>query len=571
MALSRHTSTRSITAAHSYKYRRFGILQPAQISSKNTLSTSGNQHIESSRAVARSMTESVAHPRLGAIADKLWEIFVNLLNRGKVPVTGPDKIAGRCPALRIRAAIFILSVAGVAQAQTSLPAARPMSADDSLTWHGITFYGVVDIGVQYETHGAPFNDYFISGGSDIVQKNSNSSVFGVTSNPMSQSRVGLQGTESLHLLDLSAVFKVETYFNPASGQISNALKSITQNNGRPLDAQSTNIDSSIAGQPFEQAIVGVTSPTYGMITFGRQNTTLADLFAKYDPQQLSYAFSLLGLSGTPAGGGDTQDRRLDNSIKYSARLLDLLHFGAQYKFQNSSAQRYATGGSGAFSAVEASAGIEYAGASADVFYTKVRDAILASPLSAAQVADLGNYGLTSDNSVAGTVSDNASYGAMASYDLAGITAGTIPMTIYGAFQHITYMNPSIALPIGFDDINGYTLGAVNNTAFAKADKILQVYWAGVRYAVTDQFTAALAYYGEKQNAYATGNDAGCSSMIVSECSGHLNVASISLDYHLTKRFDAYVGAMWSNVSHGLAVGYLNTTLIDPTVGARFSF
>jgi hypothetical protein len=29
--------------------------------------------------------------------------------------------------------------------------------------------------------------------------------------------------------------------------------------------------------------------------------------------------------------------------------------------------------------------------------------------------------------------------------------------------------------------------------------------------------------------------------------------------------------MWSNVSHGLAAGYLNTTMIDPTIGARFSF
>jgi predicted porin len=468
--------------------------------------------------------------------------------------------------------MLILSVSGLVNAQTPPLSAAPVEAEDSLTWRGITLYGVVDIGVQYETHGAPFNDYFISGGSDIVQKNSNNSVVGLTSNPMSQSRVGLQGAESLRVLDLSAVFKVETYFNPASGQISNALKSIIQNNGRPLDAQSTNIDSSIAGQPFEQALVGFGSPTYGTITFGRQNTTLADLVAKYDPQQLSYAFSLLGLSGTPAGGGDTEDRRLDDSIKYSARFFGLLHFGAQYKFQNSGAQSYAGAGSGeAFSAIEVSAGADYAGASADVFYTKVRDAILAGPLSAPQVADLVNYGLSRDNSVAGTVSDNASYGAMASYDLSATAAGTIPLTIYAAYQHITYMNPSIALPIGFDDINGYTLGAVNNAAFAKADKILQVYWAGVRYAVTNQLTAALAYYGEKQNAYATGVDAGCSSTIVSECSGHLNVASISLDHHLTKRFDAYVGAMWSNVSHGLAVGYLKTTLIDPTVGARFSF
>ena len=112
---------------------------------------------------------------------------------------------------------------------------------------------------------------------------------------------------------------------------------------------------------------------------------------------------------------------------------------------------------------------------------------------------------------------------------------------------------------------------MSNTAYAEGDKILQVYWVGGRYAVTPKLTAALAYYGEKQNAYALGADAGCSDLASSKCNGHLNVASVSLDYHFTKRFDSYAGVMWSNVSHGLAVGYLNTTMIDPTVGVRFSF
>jgi hypothetical protein len=157
----------------------------------------------------------------------------------------------------------LLAAASAAQAQTTTPAAPPAAADESLTWHGITLYGIVDVDLQYETHGAPFSSYFISGGSDIVQKNSNNSVSGVTSNGMSQSRVGLQGKEPLHFLDWSAVFKLETYFNPASGQITDALKSVTQNNGRALDAQSTNIDSSIAGQPFEQAFVGDQLPHLG--------------------------------------------------------------------------------------------------------------------------------------------------------------------------------------------------------------------------------------------------------------------------------------------------------------------
>lgn len=456
-------------------------------------------------------------------------------------------------------------LAGAALAQTTSPTAPPAPAEDGgLTWKGITLYGIVDAALQYETHGAPFNDYFISGGSDVVQKNSNNPVFGVTSNGMSQSRIGLSGKESLHFGDWSGIFKLESYFNPASGEITDALKSITQNNGRPLDAQSTNIDSSIAGIPFEQSFVGLSSPTFGTITFGRQNTTLADLVAKYDPQQVSYAFSLVGLSGTPAGGGDTQDRRLDDSIKYYGKLFDVVHLGVQYKFQNATAENYATAGSGeAFSALEVSAGGEILGASVDAFYTKVRDAVSVGALSAAQVTTLP-LGYALDKSLSGTISDNASYGAMGSYAFG-------PATFFAAYEHITYMNPSIALNPGFDDIGGYVLAYVNNKAYAKADKILNVYWAGARYAVNENLTAAIAYYGEKQDSYATGANAGCSSVVSGACSGHLNVASISLDYHFTKRFDSYAGAMWSNVSHGLANGYINTTLIDPTIGVRFSF
>jgi len=460
----------------------------------------------------------------------------------------------------------ILAACGAVQAQTTSATAPPAPADESLSWHGITLYGIVDVDMQYETHGAPFNNFWFAGGSEIVQKNSRENVFGLTNNGLSQSRIGLQGKESLHFLDLSGVFKVETYFNPATGQLSDALKSVVQNNGRTASTQSTNIDSSIAGQPFEQAFVGVSSPTWGTITFGRQNSTLADLIAKYDPQYSSNAFSLIGLSGTPAGGGDTQDRRLDGSIKYTGTFYNLVHLGAIYKTQGSPASSYAISGSGeAFSGFEVSAGAEYFGASVDVFYTKMRDAVSVSALSAAQVADLP-VGVSASNSLSGTISDNASYGAMASY-----TVPALPLTAYGGYEHITYMNPSIPLTVGFDDLNGYVLGAVNNTAYAKADKILQVYWLGARYAVTPELTAAVAYYGERQNPYATGALLNCDSTESGTCTGNFSAVSFSLVYHLTKRFDAYGGAMWSNVSHGLANGYLETNNIDPTLGLRFSF
>ena len=497
-----------------------------------------------------------------------------------MPISKLPFAAGRKPSEgrtnRVRVAVQwgiaagLLATAVHAQsASADKPAAAP--ADESLTWHGITLYGIIDAGIQYNTHSAAFSDYFISGGSDIVQKNSSSSVIGVTSNPMAQSRVGLQGKESLGFLDFSGVFKLETYFNPASGEITDALKSITQNNGRAVTSQSTNIDSSLAGQLFEQSFVGFSSPTYGTLTWGRQNTTLADLIAKYDPQQTAYAFSLIGLSGTPAGGGDTQDRRFDDSLKYTAKFADAVRISAHYKFQNGTAQEYATAGSGeAFSAFEVSVGTDFAGVSADVFYTKVRDAVSAGTLSTAQLATLAGTGIAPDKAVSGTISDNASYGAMVSYNLAKIMPAA-PVTLYGAFQHISYMNPSIPLSVGFDDIGGYKLGAVNNTAYAKADKILKVYWAGARYAVNQNLNLAVAYYGEKQDSYATGALAGCSTAVSGTCSGNLDVASISLDYRFTKRFDAYVGAMWSSVTKGLSNGYLNTSNVDPTVGARFSF
>ena len=103
------------------------------------------------------------------------------------------------------ASLVLLALAGSASAQNKT--GPDIGADESLTWHGITLYGVVDLGLQYETHGAPFSDFHPAGSANIVQKNSRGSVFGATPSNMGQSRVGLQGIEHLGG-DWSAVFKV---------------------------------------------------------------------------------------------------------------------------------------------------------------------------------------------------------------------------------------------------------------------------------------------------------------------------------------------------------------------------
>ena len=171
------------------------------------------------------------------------------------------------------------SVPALAQQKTG----PGITGDDSLTWHGITLYGVIDIGVQYDTHSAPFTPYRPAASGNIVRQNSRESVTGLTPSNMGQSRVGLQGIEPLND-DWSAVFQVETFFNPQSGEIADSLKSLAVNNGRALAAQSVGVDGSSAGQAFQTAWVGLKSARFGTLTFGRQVTLLVGRHHQVRPQ-----------------------------------------------------------------------------------------------------------------------------------------------------------------------------------------------------------------------------------------------------------------------------------------------
>lgn len=448
--------------------------------------------------------------------------------------------------------ISLALAAPVAMAQTKQPETRPPEADSSLTFHGITIYGIVDLGLQYETHGATYSDFFPAGGNGLLQKNSDKSVVGITPNNLSQSRIGLQGKEPL-FDDWSAVFRLETYFNPQSGNLSDALKSLTLNNGKTPAQQSTGVDSSVAGQPFQISYVGVSSPRFGTITFGRQLALMADGIGRYDPIATSNAFSVIGYSGAAGGAGDTQDRRYDQSLKY-LYTMGGWRAGLQYKFNGSNG--------GAATAFEAQLGADLGPASVDGYYAKVRDAIGAGSLSAAQVAALPGLGYSSSNSVTGTVSDNTAFGLMGSYTLSHAI-------LYAGYEHIRFANPADPLPAGYDDIGGYVLAFVNNTAYTN-NKNMQIYWTGVKYTINTVDLYA-AYYGYHQAAYASGALAGCSSTASAACSGELTAVSFAADWRFSKRFDVYFGAMYSGVSNGLANGYIVKSSIDPTLGARFKF
>ena len=456
---------------------------------------------------------------------------------------------------RRRCVLWVLAaLTASAQAVAQQKTGPGVTGEESLTWKGITLYGVVDVGVQYDTHMAPFTPFRPAASGNIVRQNSRGSVVGVTPSNMGQSRVGLQGIEPLND-EWSGVFQVETFFNPQSGELADSLKSLAVNNGLPLSKQSVGVDGSSAGQAFQTSWVGLKSQRFGTLTFGRQVTLLLDGIIKYDPNYNASAFGLLGASNTYSGGGSQESNRLDSTAKYLVSFSDLLHLGALYKFNGSTGS--------ANTAFQANIGVQSAHASVDAYYSKVNSAITATSLTAAQVAKLPALGYPVSNSLAATISDNTAYALMASYKFERLK-------FFAGYEYIKYQNPKTPLQAGFINIGGYVLAFVSNAAYDNS-KMVQVYWTGLRYAVIPKLELTAAYYGVHQNAYGSGTQVGCSSDAHSTCSGGLEAFSVDADYRFNVHFDAYVGAMYSGVHDSMASGYLSTTNINPTIGVRYKF
>lgn len=434
--------------------------------------------------------------------------------------------------------------------------AEVLTSDGPLTWHGITLFGVVDAGVAWQSHGAPLNGAYPQGLEYAISKNSNRSLFSVAPGGMGYSGIGLKGEEEF-LPGFAGVFGLNTQFNSASGQLGNGPASLVQNNGIPLAYQSANGDSARAGQAFnDYAYVGISSADYGILTYGRQRTLTTDDRSVFDPIAGSLAFSLLGYSGS-LSSGNTEDSRWDSSIKYLVHIGPA-RIGAIYKLGQPGTGASTVNGS----TYQVSAGFDYQALSFDAVYSHVSSSISLASLSAAQV-------LTSPpGSLAATISDNSAVLLSAKY-----TYG--PFKFFGGYENIRYSDPNDPIAAPYVDGNGYLISVANNTAFQYHDKILQVFWGGVKYAYDSHMEFSAGYYHEMQNSYGKINcNFAANTKLVpnaSTCSGTEDAIGLVGEYHFNKRLEAYGGLMYSTVAGGMANGFLNTNTIDPTVGLRYAF
>lgn len=154
----------------------------------------------------------------------------------------------------------------------------------------VAVYGLVDVGVGYQTNAAP----------------DKSSQTRVNSGSLATSRLGFRGNEDLGG-GYSALFRLETGFRADTGALEESGTLFSR-----------------------QANVGVAGP-FGSIIAGRSFSTTLDFIAPYDPMISSHKYSWALASGMANGRRDGMLIGSSNMLKYQG---DFGHFkfGATYGF-----------------------------------------------------------------------------------------------------------------------------------------------------------------------------------------------------------------------------------------------
>ena len=310
--------------------------------------------------------------------------------------------------------------------------ARPPENDD-ICIKGICVYGDFDMGATYIQHSAGLAGSTAGPLDTLVSKNGGQgSYFGVGTNQISTSFIGLRGKQEI-ADNLYAVFNLQTLFNPASGMNSSGLATIQQNNGLAVNSlQNSFGNSSKAGQMFNNAAYfGISSPTYGTFTMGRQSALSSDLVVNYDPLSGSNSWSVITFQGANGGGGDTENRIYDNSYEYRVNIGPV-RLAGEIQAKNG-------GNSGTGNAFEGNIGFDYMGFSIDFVGGKIFDAIgsgnLAPGVGVITTVAIGT------GQLAATVSDNTVFSVGARYTIG-------PWKFFGGYEHINYANPNNPLAPG---------------------------------------------------------------------------------------------------------------------------
>ena len=394
----------------------------------------------------------------------------------------------------------------------------------------VTFYGIADIGVATMKHSLPISGSFPSSAKPDTQPSvGQASATGMVNGGMQDSRWGIRA--NLDIGEGRKAFTVlESGINLTTGQLNNALATVE--NG----SNNVNGNSSLNGQLFSrQAYAGVSDPTLGSISFGRQYNFIYDVLTEYDPGLKSDLYSPLGLSGTLGGGGGiSEDSRLDNSVKYKNKS-GAINYGFIYKFGGANSSASPTSG------MAANVGITEGRYGAQLTYGQFDNSV---KLSDATTVKLYNT---------------------QSWMLAGKYKMTEELTLKGGVQYFTLSTPSTLASSFTNGLNYYGTKfstVANGIAGGASDQKTSITFFGGDYDINPKTKIALAqYFIEPQK----------SSDAVQK-NGTVSWSTAIVDYRINKYFDVY-GAVayvrWSGDQYS-SVSKLNSNSLAG-VGLRMKF
>jgi len=487
--------------------------------------------------------------------------------------------------------------------------------DCQLLWYGVRFYGTVDVGGTYQTHGDGALDPNHPVGASYLLGNSGTNAtgrvagFGLGPNAMSQSNVGVEIKEPV-APGWAFVGRAELAFDPYSGLLANAPQAEFNSIHVPENQQLLPYDSSRWGWLASQIYAGVSSPVWGTLIFGRLNAPLTDAVNAYDPMGGAYAFSVIGNSGLTCGDGDTETCRWTTGIKYRINIGDVRLVVAGQPVGG------ADGGYNTYNpnngAIEGGIGTDFrhlgpGTLSFDVLGAYERDAVNWSTLFPGQVLADGTPVTFPAGGLKATISDNTSGMFVAKYSFgswgnpapvvgkAPAPSGPsgIPLTFYAGYEYIQFANPSDPQTTSFRD-DGFLFNATNaagsvlsangttiaNNAFNSLcgsgtgckDRVMQSMWTGAKYGITRDLDIIGAYYHYIQNTYVNGVKCTLSVAAAnSRCQGYFDDFSFVLDWRVLPKWDAYIGTMYSAAFGGLANGDISRNNLATTAGVRFRF
>lgn len=363
----------------------------------------------------------------------------------------------------------------------------------------VTLYGILDVGVAQLTNAGNFSPNFVTSAVPTGLSGFTKTATGMMNGGESATRWGIKGSEDLGNGN-KAFFKLESGFNLGSGTLATSGLAGGLGNGQMI------ADTSLNGQLFGRAAqVGLSNNDLGSLTLGRMNNLMLDMIGSYDPVN-AQMFSPINFSGFYGGGGETDNARVDNALKYSNKFGNF-NVNAMYSFGG------VAGSSSARSNVEANVG-----------YEANRFGVQAAYIDAKDTTSIGS------NAVANTV--NVRFVDLQSYMLVGKLNVTSDLALKAGYERDAIKAPSNpTADAAMTQIYSYNIGT---KSYQGVEQDYNVYWIGANYNFTPKLVGSIGYYDaelQSSAAAASGSDRYASGMI---------------EYFLSKRTNLYAAVMMDN-------------------------